>query len=77
VSHLELVVGQVLLICVTDENLHKFTYVKLIISECCSLEWLFIQVFYKCFSQFHFNSSNESTEAAVFKFFDVCFDTFQ
>jgi len=39
VFYLSLLVGQsVLLICVSYDNLHQFTYVKLSVSQCCRLQ---------------------------------------
>ena len=35
IVHLGLLGEPVLLICVSDENLHQFTYVKLSVSQCC------------------------------------------
>jgi len=37
-------VGQVLLICDSDDNLQLFTYVKLGVSQCCTLQFYFILV---------------------------------
>jgi hypothetical protein len=42
--YLDLVVGQVLLICDTDDNLHQLTYVILSVSQCCISLWFLVQV---------------------------------
>jgi len=44
--HLGLLGGPVLLICVSNCNLHQTTYVKLSVSHCCISGWFLIQVFF-------------------------------
>ena len=57
--------------------LQQFTYIKMSVSQHCISQRFLIQVLFTRFSQFHFSSSNESTEAAVCKLLDVLFGTVQ
>jgi len=53
VFYLSLLVGQsVLLICVSYDNLHQFTYVKLSVSQCCRLQRFLIKMLLRDLANF-------------------------